>query len=1199
MAVRSRVFISYARSDGEAFATELRQRLEHEAPDIELWQDRSRLEGGVGWWKQITQAIDSVEFMVLVMTRQVITSETVRREWRYARQQGVCVYPVIARAEEYLDFKALPRWMSTVHFFDLSKEWQTFVQHLRSPCRAPRIPFMVPDLPEGFVERPDEFDRVRRLLIDSTGGDILPKTVVIHGPGGFGKTTLAIAVCRDDEVNETFFDGILWVTIGEQPAGFESLSELYAALTGERPGFVNQEDVIVELARRTGDVHCLVVIDDVWNTAHLRPLLRATKGWTRLVTTRDFEIAVGVQAVEIDEMSTSQAVEMLTAGVNYSGNVMPFYRMAEGMGRWPLMLELVRGALRSRMARGDQLERAIKYLESRFEQLGVRAFDQRAPIDRNQAIGRTVDVSVGLLTTEERRLLVELSVFPTDTEVPIAIVRALWELDEFKSEDVIATLANLSLIKFALDRGTIRLHTLLRVYLLEQNHDAASLHSRLVDRWGDPCHLTDAYSWRYIGFHLVHAGRTGRLRALLLDYEWLKSKLEACDISSLIDDFNLVDDGDARLVQGAIRLSAHILSHDKAQLPSQLLGRLLFSGSAGIQSMLRQAELSGVRPWLRPLQSSLTRPGGPLLRTLQSRTGPVNALAVTADGRHVIADSGDCTLTLWDLETGVELYTLKGHLEPITGVVSTPDGRRVVSTSNDQTARVWDLQRRAETQVLRGHTDRVWTVAALSNGRQAISGSEDHTLILWDIEQATLLRRLAGHSGVVTAVAVTADDSRAISGSGDHTLKVWDLETGSELSTLRGHTWHVTAVAVTPDGSLAVSGSEDYTVRIWDLATNAERKTLARHNGVVRAVAVSPDGRKAVSGSADFTVKVWDIDTGAELHTLTGHAGAITSLAIAPDGKRFVSGSWDCSLKIWDLESTGESRRLPGHEAVITAVAVDLAAGRAISGSADRTLKIWNLENGEETLTLEGHQDTVTCIAIIPNQDRVISGSVDQTLRIWDLHTGELIRTLCGHSWDVNSIAVTHDGRFVVSGSGDLTVRVWDIESGSEIRSLRGHSDWVRAVAVSADGLAIISGSDDRTLRIWDLETGAVRRRFDLCDDVVTSLAIAAGGRRLVAGSAEGNLRVWDLKSGQALLSIHAHNRAIDTVATFQSRPVAITGSSDLSLKVWDLNSGKVIAVFTGDAPIRACAANESGAIILAGDRLGRLHKLRLEEDLA
>ncbi len=40
------LFISYARSDGEQFATTLRQRLERDEPEITLWQDRAKMEGG-------------------------------------------------------------------------------------------------------------------------------------------------------------------------------------------------------------------------------------------------------------------------------------------------------------------------------------------------------------------------------------------------------------------------------------------------------------------------------------------------------------------------------------------------------------------------------------------------------------------------------------------------------------------------------------------------------------------------------------------------------------------------------------------------------------------------------------------------------------------------------------------------------------------------------------------------------------------------------------------------------------------------------------------------------------------------------------------------------------------------------------------------------------------------------------------------
>ena len=124
-----RVFLSYARSDGEQFAAELRERLE--AEDIPLWQDRVGLEGGKDWWQQIKDALDVVEFMVLVMTPAAMQSKMVREEWRYARKQGVCVYPVKGKPD--LEFKDMPHWMRSAHFYDLDHEWQKLVNDLNTP----------------------------------------------------------------------------------------------------------------------------------------------------------------------------------------------------------------------------------------------------------------------------------------------------------------------------------------------------------------------------------------------------------------------------------------------------------------------------------------------------------------------------------------------------------------------------------------------------------------------------------------------------------------------------------------------------------------------------------------------------------------------------------------------------------------------------------------------------------------------------------------------------------------------------------------------------------------------------------------------------------------------------------------------------------------------------------------------------------
>jgi hypothetical protein len=117
-------------------------------------------------------------------------------------------------------------------------------------------------------------------------------------------------------------------------------------------------------------------------------------------------------------------------------------------------------------------------------------------------------------------------------------------------------------------------------------------------------------------------------------FEWLQNKLEASHVNALIADYEyLPEDKDLRLVQSAIRLSAYVFARDARQLAGQLTGRLLGNASAGIQSLLKQAAERKLWPWLRPLNRSLTAPGGPLIRTFEGPTDGVWAVTVTRDGR--------------------------------------------------------------------------------------------------------------------------------------------------------------------------------------------------------------------------------------------------------------------------------------------------------------------------------------------------------------------------------------------------------------------------------------------------------------------------------------------------------------------------------------------------------------------------------------
>ncbi|MEM8993682.1 MAG: NB-ARC domain-containing protein [Acidobacteriota bacterium] len=1042
------------------------------------------------------------------------------------------------------------------------------------PWRIERPPL------DELIERP-QYEEAVKALVATAGG---PRPVgitashALRGAGGFGKTTLARALAHSDRVRRAFPSGVLWLEFGAEATEvrrIEAVRKVFAALTGRTaPRFATSVDAGDALGSLVldSDLRLLVILDDVWSSLDYRPLIGLAPAITLLLTTRLRTVLPrSTESIDVDTMAGADAIAMLARGLP-AGSKRPLYLLAEALGGWPLLLDLVNRYVLDITADGMDRNAALELVRARLEAGGITALDPEDPEARDQAVAFNLDYSLDRIArADDRARAFALAIFPEDVAIPLRHAADVWELDAADAHRLGKRLRDLSILQ-AFDGESMGLHDVIRKYFRERlDPDAEAAHRRLLDAnrprsgaWFD-LPADRGYLWKHLGHHLAR-GAPQELATALGDGRYLEAKLDRAGVVALLSDFRSIGvEHPLAGVGHALKISRHILNRAPEQLAAQILGRVSRrDDTKGVRASARRL-VDGRRPY--PLHPSIGAPAG-LDHIFDGHRHAVTAVAVTPEGRVVSAGDDNC-LRVWNL-LGDDCLILGGHTDVINGLAVLPDGL-IVSASSDGTLRAWNIYSHDDL-VIDGDEDSVNDVAAMPDGRFASAGA-DGSVRIWDLDDLGHPVVLRGHDGDVNAVTAMAD-GRVASAGRDGTVRVWNLD-GGNPTIFEGHGDWVNAVAALPDGRI-VSGSEDETVRIWSL-DGREPVVFDGHSDLIDAVTALPDGR-FLSASFDGTVRIWSPDHGPR-QIFRGHTDAVHAIAATPDG-RVISGGLDNVVRVWRIEESDKDAEALDHEGPVNAVTF-LADGRIVSAGDDATVRIWPGVDGSNRI-LEGHTASVDALAVLAD-GRIVSGGFDKTLRLWDVTTGESV-CLEGHGDYVHSAALLPDGR-LVSGSVDGTVRLWTLDTGEHVIIGR-HGDWVSSVAVAPGG-RIVSGGGDHTLRLWSLDARALKT-FEGHSDPVCSVAVLPDGT-LVSGGQDNTVRLWDVDRG-LLRVLDGHSNWVCAVAATGDGRL-VTGSEDRSIRVWDLETGRSQAM-DFDAGIR-CVATARRRVI-AGDGSGKVHELVL-----
>jgi WD40 repeat protein len=242
---------------------------------------------------------------------------------------------------------------------------------------------------------------------------------------------------------------------------------------------------------------------------------------------------------------------------------------------------------------------------------------------------------------------------------------------------------------------------------------------------------------------------------------------------------------------------------------------------------------------------------GQAAMNFQEPKGVVYSLALSPDGKILVAGCGDAATYVWSLEERKLVTTLKDQALAVVSVSFSADGKFLATASLDKTAQVWDATTwkagRSKTTVEAPvHRCFIRSVRGSPADRSfmfgmAVGGHDSRTVQLRLDDQAPAWARhdlkveMDAGSPLDCVWLKDQDPSKwyqfhVYVAASDNTVKVY-TETGKAMeltTTLRGHSDWVYAVTASADEKTVASASGDGSVKLWSSADGSPLATLVQ-----------------------------------------------------------------------------------------------------------------------------------------------------------------------------------------------------------------------------------------------------------------------------------------------------------------------------------------------------------------------------------
>jgi len=325
------------------------------------------------------------------------------------------------------------------------------------------------------------------------------------------------------------------------------------------------------------------------------------------------------------------------------------------------------------------------------------------------------------------------------------------------------------------------------------------------------------------------------------------------------------------------------------------------------------------------------------------------------------------------------------NLEEYVNEISfSPKGERFVTASADGKVTVFDTETGRQIYSHASHALGSLVAAWSFDGTFLATGGQDGQVRVLHGETFQLLAELDHGADWVEHLAWSPAERKLLTGAGK-TARLWKMD-DLTVEEFPNHDSTVTGIQWVPGRKDSFATACYGGVRFWQIG-NTEPKRHLKWKGSLLNLYFSPGGKVVACGCQDGAVHFWTLPNGVDLE-MSGYPTKVRELAWDYQG-RFLATGGSGQPTIWDFSGKGPEGSKPimlsGHESLVSCLSFQPKGTLLASGGFDGLIFLWNPPKQKAPAGYASLNSPISKLRWSPDGRSLASGLASGEIHLWTI----------------------------------------------------------------------------------------------------------------------------------------------------------------------------------------------------------------------